>query len=579
MLITSCIARVVHSPEERTRSSGLAVAAVALACGLGVLLRLVQYSANTALWLDEIALVKAILEADLWSLIARPLPFDLVAPKGFLAVQKLMVLTLGPSDYALRLFPFLCAVGSVLVFASLARRVLPKHGALAATVLFATSAPLVAFSGLVKQYSADVLAAVTLTWLAVGLLTRVSVSRRWPWAAFTGAVVLWISQPAVLVAAALAPLLLWQLLHGEPGRRSYLGWVVAVWIASAAMVTICSFASVTGSSREYMLTFWEDGFPPLSAMRALEVAWPWPNIQRLFAGGADAQAGMGYPFPRLYAVLAGAGYVVLWYRQKELALALVGPAALTLAAAIARQYPFSDRLILFLVPSLLLAIGAAIDLLFRLAARASARVGALAAGAVVLGAVAPVAFTPPPYRIEDVKSVLAQIQSRRLPGDPTYVYYAAAPVVSVYASTFGFNRNDVFFGGCHRADSRRYLEELDTFRGSSRLWVIVTHSLPLYREREDMLAYLDAIGTRIDEIRVASRAVRRTPAPAEAYLYDLGGTPHLPGADASTFKLTGSSVLNPRLGCFNGPLAMIPSDFQCGGPTNKRCTRRPRERR
>lgn len=51
-----------------------------------------------------------------------------------------------------------------------------------------------AFSGLVKQYSADVFAAVTLTWLAVDLLDRSQLTRRWLWAAFTGAALLWISQ-------------------------------------------------------------------------------------------------------------------------------------------------------------------------------------------------------------------------------------------------------------------------------------------------------------------------------------------------------------------------------------------------
>src|SRR5690349_8062912 len=98
-------------------SSRLALAAVALACVAGISLRLIQYGANTALWLDEIPLVKGILEPDLWTLLSRPLPFDQVAPMGFLLVQKLAVITLGPSDYVLRLFPFLCAAGAVVVFA------------------------------------------------------------------------------------------------------------------------------------------------------------------------------------------------------------------------------------------------------------------------------------------------------------------------------------------------------------------------------------------------------------------------------------------------------------------------------
>ena len=168
----------VRSSEHRTGVSRLAVVAVAMVCAVGIALRLVQYAANTALGLDEIALVKGIVETDLWALLAHPLPFDQVAPKGFLLIQKLAVLMLGPSDYALRLFPFLCAVASVVIFAAIAWRTLPTVGALVAIVLFATCAPLVAFSGLVKQYSADVFAAVALTWLVIELLDGAELNRR-----------------------------------------------------------------------------------------------------------------------------------------------------------------------------------------------------------------------------------------------------------------------------------------------------------------------------------------------------------------------------------------------------------------
>ena len=67
------------------------------------------------------------------------------------------------------------------------------------------------------------------------------------------------------------------------------------------------------------------------------------------------------------------------------------------------------------------------------------------------------------------------IESKRQPGDVTYVYYGAAPVMSVYAQSFGYQPGDDFVGGCHRGESRRYLEELDTFRGSERVWIVLTH--------------------------------------------------------------------------------------------------------
>ena len=565
------------SPWRAKAVSRLAPAAIVLICAVGIALRLVQYSANTALWLDEVALVKGITETGLRDLLAHPLPFDQVAPKGFLLLQKLAVVTLGPSDYVLRLFPFLCSIASLVVFAAVAWRILPALGALVATILFGTSVPLVVFSGVVKQYSTDVFAAVAFAWILVHLLDDTEPNRRWFWAGLTGAVLLWLSHSSVLVVAASAPLLVWKLLRSEGDKRRHLLVVFAMWSISGIAVTAISIANMTQSTRTYMLVYWADGFAPPSAKRALELLWPWPSIRLLFSGGPGARAGMGYPFSPLYPALAGLGYVALWQRSKEVTLALLAPIVLALAAAVAHLYPFSDRLLLFLVPSLLLAVAASIALLFRLAARTSVLVGALLVAAFTLAAVSPLATAPPPYRIEDVKSLLAELRSRRLPGDAMYVYYGAAPVMSVYASAFGFDRDDYLVGGCHRADSRRYLEELDTLRGTSRLWVIVTHSLPLYRERRDILAYLDAIGTRLEDLSIPSHAMGRYPPPAEAFLYDLSLTPPLSEVDSATFELRGTSALDPRNGCVNGPQAMIPSDFQCSGPPGTRCTRRSSE--
>src|SRR3712207_5804038 len=88
-------------------SSGPALAAVAAA---GAALRLWQYAADTSLWTDELALAKGILALDLRALFPTPLPYNQVAPRGFLLAQKLVVTALGPSDYALRLFPLACGL-------------------------------------------------------------------------------------------------------------------------------------------------------------------------------------------------------------------------------------------------------------------------------------------------------------------------------------------------------------------------------------------------------------------------------------------------------------------------------------
>jgi hypothetical protein len=66
--------------------------------------------------------------------------------------------------------------------------------------------------------------------------------------------------------------------------------------------------------------------------------------------------------PLLYFGLIVLGFVLRWRRDRILTPLLVAPIGLTFAAAFARQYPFSDRLILFLTPSFFVAIGDPVQL-------------------------------------------------------------------------------------------------------------------------------------------------------------------------------------------------------------------------
>jgi hypothetical protein len=505
-----------------------------------------------------------IVETDLMGLLTASLPYDQVAPRGFLLLQKLAVLAFGTSDYALRLVPFSCSIVALVAFARLATRVLDGAAPVAAVLLFATAAPLISVSALVKQYAADVCVAVLLLGLAWELTSQPLTTPRALRATLAGATLVWLSQPGVLIVAAFGALFAaWPLvLSSRMGPPRSLIVLLAGWGLSALAVTLVGFASMTAATREYMLRVWTPGFPPTPLSQLLDTFWPGGRLMELFGSGPGAQTGLGYPLPALYAVLAAGGLGLLWRRNRRASLLLTAPLVVTLGAAVARQYPFSDRLILFLVPALILAIAAAIEGLRRLVQPFSPVV----AGAIALGllapAVWPVAATPPVYLFEHIKPALAVVQAERRPEDGIYVYYGAAPAVAFYAPQYGLERTEYSVGGCHRGDSRRYLEELDTFRGRSRVWVLLTHSLPRYREREDILAYLDTIGTRRYSLAVPSRAVGRTPQPAEAFLFDLSDPLKAASASADAFSFSGSASVDPRFGCGEGPQALVRTDFR-----------------
>jgi hypothetical protein len=90
------------------------------------------------------------------------------------------------------------------------------------------------------------------------------------------------------------------------------------------------------------------------------------------------------------------------------------------------------------------------------------------------------------------------------------------------------------------------------------VWVLTTHSLAQYREREDILGYLDTIGLRRDGLVMKSRIPGRPGLPAEVFLYDLSDPVRLGRATMMSSAVTGPSSTNARNGCGEGPQAMVP---------------------
>jgi hypothetical protein len=117
---------------------------------------------------------------------------------------------------------------------------------------------------------------------------------------------------------------------------------------------------------------------------------------------------------------------------------LLTPIGATIAAAIVRQYPFSDRLILFLVPHFFIAVAVSVDWLYHQAASWSEYVGWLLCIALLGPAAYPMVACLPAYRAEDMKPVMSHLEANWWPGDVTYLYYGASSAFTFYRMIMGF---------------------------------------------------------------------------------------------------------------------------------------------
>lgn len=550
----------MHSPDPWSRSERRVLVGL---LALGSALRVLQWAASPAQWLDEAMLSWSIVERGAAELVSTPLMYGQSAPAGYLLLARLSVATLGVHDCVLRLVPFVASMTTLFACVPLARQAVFGAGRVVLVGLVALAAPLVLYAGQAKQYSCDVAASVLLLVLGHALLrglNQTGAPQSKPFslglgvlAAGWGALSVWLSLPAVFTLLGLSLAVLFAVFHKRslPAAARLLAWfapLLAVWGSSALLVALFNRRGVTPQMLEELYRYWDAAFMPRSPPAAA-LLWPLKALGRVFRG--TESAGLYYALRPLFMLALAAGVVTMTRRAPRSALMLGAPVLLTLLAGAARQYPFADRLVLFLIPSLLCFVAEGVGQASWLLSRWHARLSQLLPVLVYVLAAFPMLQTPPPYQMEDIKPLLAHLREQRRAGDTLYVYYGGLPAYRYYVK-YGQASENYLSGGCHREDSRSYLRELDRLRGTPRLWVMIVHTSPRYREFEDLTSYLAAIGTKRGELVVPGRGPAdsaNAPLPASLFLYDLSPTPRAAAISAETFALQGITGRDSRGPC------------------------------
>jgi hypothetical protein len=516
---------------------------------IGVVLRLWAYLAGTALYLDEILLSHSILNLPLADLLTRPLPIDQVAPLGLLLVERCAVTIFGHNEFALRLFPFVCAILSLILFRWLAERTLTGAGPAVALFVFAIGFPFIRYAVVVKQYELDVLAAILLMLIAFDLRGGSATTKRLLLFGLAGFAVISFSQASVLVMAGLgfAFAVDWLMSRDRKALRALL-ITVPLWAAASILAVIIGLRSMTPSTRTFMDDFWAGGFLPLPFRGMSALRWFWESLTTLFS---DVTL-LRYRWPVVFVIVALMGVIALWRRSRSLALFLLCQFTIAIIAAVAQQYPLRGRLALWLLPATLLAVAAGAEWI-----RAGANslhpvmgkiageiVGAIFLVALLVPPVIALTEAPPPYEIEHHKDFLSYLQKNRRPGDVVYVFPLPSVGVRFYGPRFGLQRSDWIESVCDRNETRPYLKDVDRFRGVPRLWIIAGGSRPFRFARAAVLQYLGTIGKRTDMLSLPSS----TYGSITIELYDLSDPTRLSHADAETFPAPHMAT-DPRPGC------------------------------
>jgi hypothetical protein len=508
---------------------------------LGIALRAWAYLRDTSLYLDEILLSRNILDLPLRHLLTQPLLLDQVAPRGFLLVERIAIVIFGRNELALRLFPFLCGIASLLLFRRVGERILPPISSAIAVFLIAIGVPFIRFGAEVKQYECDLLAAIVLLLVACELIGSEVSTKRLALMGLVGFAVIWFSQASVLLMAGIGAAFALEWLSSRDKRAGRaLCFTIPLWAIASAVAVVAGMRSMTASTRQYMNDFWTGAFFPFPFHWQTGPAWIGQRFTELFS---DATL-LRYRWPVVFALLAVAGIAVVWNRSRITAWFLCGPPLVALVAAIAHQYPFRGRLAFWLLPAAVIFLAAAIDWARSKASHLHPAVGALTVVASLVVPVLALAEAPPPYEIEHTWELLGYLQQHRQAGDVIYATQLEEVGLRFYGPRYGLQPSDWITGACDRDDARVFLRDVDRFRGTHRLWVIAGSGRPLQGVRGAVLKYLGTIGVRSDAKSFPSMLYGAM----TLELYDLSDTARLGAASAETFPVP-PMPRDPKISC------------------------------
>ena len=483
---------------------------------LGILVRLVQYLSNRSLWGDEVNLALNIIDRSYLEL-TQTLDYNQAAPLGFLWLEKLATQVFGNSEYALRLLPFTASIVSLGVFYRLTRLYSSPLGGVIAIALFACGRYTLYFATELKPYSSDVAIALILFWLLSRLHHQMLRVKEIIGLTLVGSLTVWLSYPSVFVLAGLEA---WNLFTASSKHwykiiinriGIYLTWVIS--FASFYFVTIADTLT-----NEDLSSSWSARYPDSFG----DILWLFDALGRFFyhpMGFSGIADGIG-----IFAFIVGC---VAWCRRdRRIFWALVAPFIVTIFAAYLRQYPFRDRLVLFLAPLGMLIVAEGIVLLLTRLKKISTvksyrwnwlfgLLGIICLYALTVPAISRASnFIIYPEVKHEVRPVVEYVAAQYQPGDKIYVYAGAVQAFAYYVDLKGYTDLNYTNGSANFSQKGDIEETRSQFATeieplSDRVWFVFRAEA---EEESAAREYLDSIGQQLDSFRQPGASV---------YLYQL----------------------------------------------------------
>jgi hypothetical protein len=247
------------------------------------------------------------------------------------------------------------------------------------------------------------------------------------------------------------------------------------------------------SANQELVGYWTEGFPRLTSVIGF-VGWARSTFMDVFERTMDLELA---PAAAL-AFLIGC-YVVIKRRKRGISAALLLPWGFCFIAGLLHYYPFKDRLILFLIPSVVLIVAMGFESFFR-PARGTlvAAIGILLALTALSGIVGTMTEDGVDgFPDERLRPVLQRLSTESRPGDAIMLWRRSAPQFRYYAQVYDFPLPESRTHLTEGQDPRAILQPL--LGGGRRVWLI---SAQKYGKVHARYAQENDVAVVRDEIQV-----------------------------------------------------------------------------
>ena len=374
------------------------------------------------------------------------------------------------SPTAVRLPSAIASVLIILVTLSLPRVGVDKRIAFLAALLLTFSASQIRYAQEVREYSMSVLVAVVMVYSYLLYLRNESKKFLLLSTIFLAP---FVQYGLVLFAAAILVSVGIERLYNQDWRKAILSVllpsiVLCVGGVISAWLTLRFQWGVT-SARYLSSFYYEAGFGDVKALAVFVVK--------------NTKGFLEFVMPPLSLGLAIPTFGLASYccaknircERYTLQLALIA-VLVVVVASIAHIYPFGGiRQVLFLAPAVALVFAASYLSVYQVLPKAHKPAWVVICVVFVLFAGAVDVYHKKPYgEIEDINSVINELDKRISPEDAVYIYYTARPALDFY----NVKGENFFYGKKHLEQPEKYIEEISNSMrpGFGRLWLVFSHS-------------------------------------------------------------------------------------------------------